>query len=80
MSGQKPKVSTTIRPLEEYKNNRSKLRFKCNECGYEWVTTPQTVLRGRGCPKCSKHMAVQSVQLENGGKNEEKHLQNLKKN
>lgn len=43
--------------LDEYINIDEKLRFKCLVCGYEWITTPYTILSSKknaGCAKCSK--------------------------
>jgi len=39
--------------LSPYKNSRSKINVKCNDCGNEWTTTAFALLRGRGCKKCS---------------------------
>lgn len=47
--------------LEEYENKETKLLHRCNICGYEWRTTPATVLRSvHGCPKWSHHGPVAS--------------------
>jgi predicted nucleic acid-binding Zn-ribbon protein len=37
----------------EYKNNRTKVAFKCNECGGLWQATPLNILNGSGCPYCA---------------------------
>lgn len=42
-----------VEPLEEYKNNKTKVRCRCKECGYEWFPYPNNLLRGEGCPKCT---------------------------
>lgn len=42
--------------IGEYENQNVKAKFKHNECGYEWYTTPACLLHSKyGCPKCSKN-------------------------
>lgn len=41
-----------IEPLEEYKNNKTKLLYRCKKCGHEWRAKPNSILSGSGCPKC----------------------------
>ncbi len=36
----------------EYKNNLSRLKLVCNECGYEWDMRYSNFMQDRGCPKC----------------------------
>lgn len=31
---------------------REKAKFKCN-CGHIWMATPDSIIRGNGCPRCS---------------------------
>ena len=50
-------ISDSIIPLEDYKNNRARIHFKCLKCGYEWLATPKDVLRGTGCPKCANRLS-----------------------
>lgn len=43
-------------PLEDYRNSKTKILFKCNACGNEWRTTPNIILGGHICPVCAnKH-------------------------
>lgn len=37
---------------KKYKNNRTKLKWKCKK-NHIWKTTLNNILQGRGCPKCS---------------------------
>lgn len=47
--------------LEEYENKETKLLHRCNVCGYEWWTTPATVLKSvYGCPKWKQHGLIRS--------------------
>ena len=41
-----------IEVLGEYKNQRTKIKVKCKECGHEWLGNPSDLLSGHGCPKC----------------------------
>ena len=40
-------------PLDQYVNDATKIRIKCNTCNYIWSVTPNNLFHGRGCPKCS---------------------------
>ena len=46
------KINEDIEILEEYKGTHKKIKCKCKIDGYEWETTPNTLLNGHGCPKC----------------------------
>ena len=48
-------INDDIEILGEYVNNRTKIKCKCKIDGYEWKTTPNNLLHGQGCPKCSRH-------------------------
>ena len=39
--------------LGEYINNKTKIKCKCLIDGHIWEPTPETILRGQGCPKCA---------------------------
>lgn len=60
-----------ITPLEEYKNNHTKIKFLCNDCGNIWNANPQSILRGQGCGKCSKR--IRKTQEEFVNQMKEKH-------
>ena len=48
----KPHISC----LEKYVTRETKLIHKCEICGFEWRTTPATVLQSKyGCPKWASH-------------------------
>lgn len=41
--------------LGNYINNKTKIKIRCNVCGYEWETRPDNFMHEIiGCPKCSK--------------------------
>ena len=48
------KANPNVQPLEEYINNKTRIRCKCKICGYEWSSYPDNLYHSRGCPKCSK--------------------------
>jgi Zn finger protein HypA/HybF involved in hydrogenase expression len=41
-----------FKTLTPYINSRVKIKVKCNDCNYEWLTLSSSLLRGRGCKKC----------------------------
>lgn len=41
-----------IELLEQYVDNSTKIKVKCNDCGTEWYATPNKLLTNRGCPHC----------------------------
>lgn len=47
-------VSSEINALEEYNGDGNRLLVKCEVCGHEWRATPNHLLQGHGCPKCSR--------------------------
>lgn len=46
-------INQNIVCLDKYINAYTKIRFKCLICGHIWETTPEHVLKGQGCSKCS---------------------------
>lgn len=44
--------------VSEYQEMLTKVSARCMVCGHEWNITPANLLRGRGCPKCSKKHAA----------------------
>lgn len=48
-------VNPTIRHIGVYVNRTTKTEFRCRNCGYEWSTVPEAVLREKrrtGCNAC----------------------------
>lgn len=43
---------------DEYKNNRTKLLFICNICGYEWASMWSSLKRSKKCPKCTNKVRL----------------------
>lgn len=44
-----------IQVLGTYKNNCTKILFRCKICGYEWEATANNLLHAKGCPQCNKN-------------------------
>lgn len=51
--------------LGEYKNNKSKVLVRCNECGYEWEVNAGNFINvcKVGCPKCAVKESHDRVKL-----------------
>jgi hypothetical protein len=47
------KKNPNVKILGKYKNSKTKIETLCNKCGHLWMPTPNTLLKGEGCPKCS---------------------------
>lgn len=49
------KINPNIEVLETYINAKTKILHRCkvNNCKYEWITTPNRILCGAGCPRCN---------------------------
>jgi len=50
----------SITPTEKYDGSNTNIKHKCNECGHEWTPTPSMILRGNGCPECSRREKTKS--------------------
>lgn len=51
-------ISPTIRIESRYYNGRTKVACRCDVCERRWEATPDSLLRGHGCPSCgTKRMA-----------------------
>lgn len=44
----------SISVVGTYSNTRTKILVNCDSCGYQWLAHPSDLLRGHGCPRCSK--------------------------
>lgn len=47
------KLNENIEVVDEYINCNTKILHKCKIDGCEWYATPNAILSGKGCPKCS---------------------------
>nr|DAJ39017.1 MAG TPA: restriction enzyme [Caudoviricetes sp.] len=48
------KINPNIDVTSQYVSTSRKVSFKCKVCGYEWLTRPGSILRGKGCYWCGK--------------------------
>lgn len=46
------KLGLTLEEGQVYKLARTRMNFRCLKCGYSFVTTPNSIQQGNGCPKC----------------------------
>lgn len=47
------KANPDITVVGTYTESKAKLECKCNVCGHHWMATPNSLLRGSGCPNCA---------------------------
>ena len=50
--------------LDNYVNNKTKLRVKHNKCGNTYEVYPNNFLRGHGCPYCSGNHKKNDIQFQ----------------
>lgn len=50
-------INDKITTLDEYERANKKIKCFCNVCNNIWSVTPNKLLSGRGCPRCSKKSA-----------------------
>lgn len=46
-------VNPTIKVIEQYDGNHTKILHRCLIDGTEWMVTPHDILEGKGCPTCN---------------------------
>lgn len=46
-------VNPNISILEDYSGSKNKMKVVCNVCGNKWFSTPNSLLKGKGCAKCA---------------------------
>lgn len=56
-------INPNIIPLSNYITASSSITCKCTICGYQWKTTPNRLLSGRGCLQCSGTMRKSTSQF-----------------
>ena len=58
-----------IEILGEYVNSQIKIKVRCKIDGYEWEVTPNSLLKGSGCPKCAGNIQLTHKEFINRIKN-----------
>ena len=46
-------INPEIQILGTYRSRKTPILAQCKQCGEEWKPTPNNLLLGKGCPKCS---------------------------
>lgn len=54
-------INNQVEVVGEYEGAHKKIECKCDICGYEWNTTPHSLLKGQGCPKCATRLIADSL-------------------
>lgn len=57
------KVNSNIIVLGKYTHSKEKILIRCKICNNEWYTTPHSLLRGSGCPKCGRKQANKKMSM-----------------
>lgn len=66
-------VNPHIRILTEYKTSSKPIKCKCLECGHIWITKPNYLLCGNGCPVCGRKKVSECQKKSNS-----EYIQNLR--
>lgn len=67
-------VNSNIEIIGEYITNKTKILCKCKLDGHEWESTPNNLLRGHGCPMCTKCIKRTQAKYENDVNNINKNI------
>ncbi|MFP1557178.1 hypothetical protein ACLB1T_02800 [Escherichia coli] len=57
------KVNPDIEVLGRITIAREKVLCRCKVCNYKWMITPESLKRGKGCPRCARLKVTQSNTL-----------------
>lgn len=60
--------------LSKYDGNKKKLNIKCNVCDYSWNTSGNSLLQGKGCPRCGGSLKKTHKEFELELKNVKPHI------
>ena len=53
-------INPNIEVVERYKDNTTRIQFKCNLCGNLWKTSPNSILQKTACPICGRRRAAEA--------------------
>ena len=59
-------INPHIKIIGEYKTAKEKISCKCKICDFMWDSSPNSLLNGTGCPKCSHHITLSYNDFLNG--------------
>ena len=57
--------NSSIEPLEQYIDAKTKILHRCKIDGYTWYICPNKTLMNRGCPKCGNHINKDTFSYKN---------------
>lgn len=59
-------INRNIKRLDNIINNKIKIKFQCINinCNYIWLSSPNNILTGRGCPQCSNKIRLTNEILD----------------
>lgn len=49
--------------LGEYINAKTPILCHCNNCNFEWSSTPNSLLNGNGCPNCNQSKGEEDIRI-----------------
>ena len=56
------KMKSDVRPADEYRGVKTSIKHMSLNCDHIWITSPDSVLQGNGCPICSESRGEKLVQ------------------
>ena len=57
-------INPEIIVIDKYLSAKTKIKVK-HTCGYKWNTTPNALLKGISCPKCSRIESGKKTKKDN---------------
>ena len=54
-------INSDITIIGNYKNSKTKIKCRCNNCGHIWMPYANGLLVGRGCPRCKKSEGEKAI-------------------
>lgn len=54
------KINPSVEVLDKYLNAKAKIRCLCKSCDHRWMSVPDRLLHGMGCPECGKKKRANS--------------------
>ena len=59
------KINNNIIILGQYINCSTKIDVQCKKCNHKWKTVPNSLVQGKGCPKCANNIRKTNEQFIN---------------
>lgn len=53
-----------VTPIEEYIDDKTPIKFRCNICNHEWKVDPSHLKGGRTCPNCKKLQKLENLKQD----------------